>query len=101
MSQHWNGTANGPHAADLGDGLSVVNGDSVYPAIVAQEVGRAIYHGRAKQIRITGCAENLARITWILGLTPDLFDVRVEAKSLIVTATHHDVVATYPEATAL
>ncbi len=101
MSHHQNGTANGQHGEDLGDDLAVVNGDSVYPAIVAQEVGRAIYYGRAKQIRITGCAENLARITWILGMAPDLFDVLVDTKSLIVTAAHHDVVATYPEATAL
>jgi hypothetical protein len=99
MSQHQNGTANGPLGTDLGDGLSVVNGNSVYPAIVAQEVGRAIYHGRAKQIRIIGCAENLARITWILRMAPDLFDVLVDTKSLIITA-HHNGITSCPETTA-
>jgi hypothetical protein len=85
MSQHQNGAANG-QGFDPEDSFSVVNSDGSYPAIVAQEVGRAIYFGRAKRVRIIGCADNLARITWILGLAPDLFDVLVDAKSLIVTA---------------
>lgn len=87
MDQYQNGTAkNGPHWLAPEDGLPVINSDMGYPAIVAQEVGRAIYHGRAKKIRVIGQAEDLTAITWILGRVLDMFDVQVDSTSLIVTA---------------
>lgn len=100
MDQRQNGTKkNGHYWPVQEDGISVINGDNgCFPAIVAQEAGRAIYHGRAKKIVVIGRAEDLIAITWILGRVPDMFDVQVDSTSLIVTA-HCNGVASCAEET--
>lgn len=66
----------------------VVLADENFPAIVAQNVGREICHGRQEVVRIVGDKPSLEKIAWIFQKVPDMFTIRFQRASLVVSASH-------------
>jgi hypothetical protein len=64
----------------------VVMADKNFPAIVAQNVGREICHGRQDVIRIVGDKQSLDRIAWIFQKVPDMFTIQFQQASLVVSS---------------
>lgn len=64
----------------------VVMADKNFPAIVAQNVGREICHGRQDVIRIVGDKRSLEKIAWIFQRVPDMFNVQFQHASLVVSS---------------
>lgn len=76
-----------PLAAQGGkDREVVVMADENFPAIVAQNVGREIFHGRQDVIRILGDKRSLEKIAWILQKAPDMFNIQFQHASLVVSS---------------
>lgn len=65
----------------------VVLADENFPAIVAQNVGRDICHGRQEVVRIVGDKRSLEKIAWIFQKVPDMFTIQFQCASLVVSAS--------------
>jgi hypothetical protein len=76
-----------PLAAQRGkDREMVVMADENFPAIVAQNVGREICHGRQDVIRIVGDQRSLEKIAWIFQKVPDMFIIQFQPAALVVSS---------------
>lgn len=76
-----------PLAAQRGKGREmIVVADENYPAIVAQNVGRDICHGRQDVVRILGDKRSLEKIAWIFQKVPDMFTIQFQQTSLVVSS---------------
>jgi hypothetical protein len=72
-------------AQKIRDRETVVVADATFPAITAQNVGQDIYQGRQNKVRIIGDKHSLGKIAWIFRKVPDMFALRFQCSSLVVS----------------
>jgi hypothetical protein len=62
----------------------MVKADPKLPALIAQNVGCEVYHGRQDAVQIIGDKATLEKITWLFQQAPDMFTIQFKSASLIV-----------------
>ena len=67
--------------------MLVIQATPRFPSILAQNVGRELYHGRQDVVQIVGDQTSLRNIAWIFKKVPDMFEIQCENSSLLVRRT--------------
>jgi hypothetical protein len=70
--------------------MLIVRATPQFPSILAQNIGRELYHGRQDVVQIVGDKNSLRHIAWIFKKVPDMFELQCENSSLLVRRAESD-----------